>query len=170
MRLYSSNAPTLTQADIARFWSHVDRSGGKDACWPWTAHLRKTKWREDYGQWSLGRDGKSYSFLSHLLAYELTNGAMRQGLQARHTCNNPACCNPKHMTPGTAKENASDRDKAGTTAKGERHGSARLNEKQVRQIRQLRASGVSLPKIADLFGVTHQNVLYIVNYVTWKHI
>ena len=31
--------PTLHFTQINRFWTHVDSSGGPDACWLWMGHV-----------------------------------------------------------------------------------------------------------------------------------
>lgn len=43
-------------------------------------------------------------------------------LQANHTCDNPACCNPGHLWAGTQKENVEDRNIKGRQAKGIKNG------------------------------------------------
>jgi hypothetical protein len=93
----------------ARFWAKVDRSGGPDACWPWTA----MKDRSGYGRIQI--NGKSRP--AHRVAYELTHGPIEDGLDPDHTCHDPtqctpgidcphrACCNPSHTEPVTQREN-----------------------------------------------------------------
>ena len=45
---------------------------------------------------------------SHRLAYELDIGPVPNGMMLCHFCDNPACCNPWHLAPGTAKQNTQD--------------------------------------------------------------
>lgn len=78
-------------------------------CWEWTGALG-------------GRDGRGYitidrkKKLAHRVVYELFNGPIKDGLVIRHTCDNPACCNPFHLELGNRRENELDkyrRDRAG---------------------------------------------------------
>lgn len=84
------------------FWSRVDRSGD---CWLWTA----SKTARGYGK--LRVDGKQA--YAHRVAYELTNGAIPDGLVICHHCDNPPCCNPAHLFMGTQGDNMRDRDAKG---------------------------------------------------------
>lgn len=72
------------------FWSHVDRSGGPDTCWPWDAVAR------DGGTYQLeiaGRCGHAPRF-----AWELVHGQLPEfaTIRHRHGCSR-ACCNPAHL-------------------------------------------------------------------------
>lgn len=73
---------------------------------------------------------------------------------------------------GTQKENQNDSRIHGTLIKGERAGNAKLNEKQVREIRLLKINNPSLTptNIAKLFGVTSSPIQNILNNKTWKHL
>jgi hypothetical protein len=84
-----------------RFWSKVNRSGGPDVCWPWLG--RPNTW--GYGTFVIRLGVR---ILAHRMAYELTYGKIPDGLFGTHECDNPICCNPKHITPGTSKKNSYD--------------------------------------------------------------
>lgn len=86
------NAPTLEE----RFWAKVERSGPQD-CWTWTGCLTN-----GYGQfWTHG----SQRVRAHRFAYELLVGPIPEGLQIDHLCRVPACVNPAHLEPVTARIN-----------------------------------------------------------------
>lgn len=95
------------------FWSKVDRSGGPDACWPWTmARLPR-----GYGVLAY-QQRQTYS---HRVAYLLDSGFIPDNVPfVCHTCDNPPCCNPDHLWLGTHADNMAD-----MVAKGrERHRNA----------------------------------------------
>jgi hypothetical protein len=85
----------------ARFSAKVDRSGGPDACWPWRG-FRDPK---DYGHFFF--DG-AYVY-AHREAWAQANGLIPEGLCILHRCDNPPCCNPAHLWPGTKAENNADK-------------------------------------------------------------
>lgn len=101
VRYAKNHAPRRSLEE--RFWSKV-LVGDPDECWPWTG--AKTK-----GYGSLVVDRKRY--YAHRIAYELTYGPIPHidgadefhGPCVLHSCDNPACCNPAHLRPGSQKEN-----------------------------------------------------------------
>jgi hypothetical protein len=156
----------FTPKDVARFWSHVDRSGGPDACWPW---LKATK-RSGYGVFGIGPFRRSQKLRAHRVAFYLTYGRWPtpQGL---HSCDNPACCNPAHIFEGTQTENIADMVKKGRQQRGERQGRAKLTESDVRQIRQLWAEQqLTHAEIARRFGIGAPQVSRIGTRKRWKHV
>ena len=54
-------------------------------------------------------------------------------------------------------------------SKGERNAAAKLTAQDVRLIRDL-AQTTSLSRLAARFGVTKQNLRYVINRETWKHV
>jgi hypothetical protein len=159
------SALPLTPTEVARFWSHVDRSGGPDACHHWTKGLDK----DGYGLWS-PTGGKTVR--AHRLALTLKLGRpLVKGEEARHLppCAMRSCCNPLHLGPGTHQQNIADREAAGTTQKGAKHWKTTLTEANVIEIRR-RAPTEPYASIAADFGVGKEAIRKIVLGENWKHI
>jgi hypothetical protein len=109
-----------------RFWSFVDKSGGDDACWPYTRYCHG--W--GYGSFPIGEKGK---YPSNRVAWELTNGPIPDGLHVLHMCDNPPCCNPKHLRLGTHQENMADCIAKGRNSKGPEHVEKMKRARQARE-------------------------------------
>lgn len=91
----------ILSVEEERLWSKVDVRG-KDECWNWVA---KAKTQFGYGVINLG--GKMEG--AHRFAWESWNKAsIPKGMQVMHACDNPACCNPHHLSVGTRSDNMSD--------------------------------------------------------------
>lgn len=160
-----------------RFWSKVDKSGGADACWPWTG-CKKTGGRAlPYGFASVG--GKSR--LAHRVSWEMANGTIPAGACILHRCDNASCVNPAHLFAGTQVENMADmatkgRARSGAQTHPERHprgvvhGQAKLTERGARELRRLRASGVTLGELGRRFGISKRAVGMVVRRETWGHV
>lgn len=117
-----------------RFWAKVDRSGGPDACWPWTAGVADKAPGKNYGAFGVC-SGKVMR--AHRFSWMLHNGAIPEGFHVLHSCDNPSCVNPAHLRVGTNADNASDRvnrNRQGALI-GEECPSAKLNEQAVKVIR-----------------------------------
>lgn len=89
-----------------RLADRVDRSGGPDACWPWTG-ARNAK---GYGRIGPGGDGTGRPPLyTHRVALALHLGVDERELEVvRHSCDNPPCCNPAHLLRGSTADNHAD--------------------------------------------------------------
>lgn len=136
-------------------------------------------------EWSGNRYPNGYGFIrvsgrsvsAHRLAYEHFNGPIPAGMFVCHRCDNPPCCNPRHLFLGTPRDNALDMHRKGRARNGDRGkctGSkqhlAKLVEADIPEIRRLYASGVSQQKIADIYGVSQVAISYAVIRKTWKHV
>lgn len=148
---------------IELIYARMDRSGGPDACWPWTG----SRTVEGYGRVHLLHQ----NFPAHRLVYELHYGTPPAGRLVCHKCDNPICCNPAHLFLGTNADNLRDMAEKQRSSKGERNGRAKLSADDVRQIRALYAEGGwTQQQLAHRFGVTQTVVGEIARRTIWKSV
>jgi hypothetical protein len=95
----------LYKASIAdRLDQHIDKSGGADACWPWTD---AASFHRGYGMFRTG--WKRPLMPAHRAVYEVVHGiTLTSDNVIMHSCDNPPCCNPAHLTLGTHMTNHHD--------------------------------------------------------------
>lgn len=150
-----SKMADLTPIEIARFWSRVTHSTDFQ-CWDWQGR------KNDSGY------GRYKSKMAHRVAYESVNGPIPDGMIIRHTCDNPSCCNPRHLIAGTHQQNSDDCVERGRQAKGTRNGRARLTDAQVREIRSTQSE--TLASLADRFGVSRATISYVRSGRSYKYV
>lgn len=107
--------------------------------------------------------------LTHRVAWRLATGS-DSPLPLMHLCDNPPCCNPAHLRPGTLAENNADMRAKGRHAFGERSASAKLRGEQAVAIRRAYAEGTSVQALAALYGVAARTVYDVLQGRTWAHV
>lgn len=144
------------------FWNTAG-VGVENECWEWQGQPD----RDGYGYFRyLGKRWRA-----HRLAYHFAHGDVSPGAVVRHTCDNPLCCNPRHLIAGTQRDNISDRDQRGRQARGSQNGRAKLTEEIVLQLRaqSMGRRGESV-RLAREFGINLTIVRDILAWRTWRHI
>jgi len=134
-------------------------------CFVWQGHINKS------GYGSVWHDGKTRDV--HRVAYELSKGAIPEGLCIMHSCDNRPCINPKHLSCGTRLQNTADMIAKGRENKvsGVKHSNAKLTPEIAKEIRERfipydKKNGASA--LAREFGVAQGTVYYLLKGWTWK--
>lgn len=129
--------------------------------------------------WPYGGDGRGYGSFhhsgkarkAHRVMCELVNGPPPfDKAEAAHSCGNGklGCVHPKHLRWATPKENIWDRVEHETDNRGERCGTHKLKEHEVRAIDCLLAKGASHQSLADQFGVHRCTITDIAKGKNWS--
>jgi len=137
-------------------WLKVDIKA-EDECWPWKGTLKD----DGYGRVQIN----DWNYYAHRVIFNLANPGMIELKAPKsydetgfllHSCDNPSCCNPKHMRVGAHAENMADkvarnRQKTYPTDTGPR---CKLTMEQAREARKLKQSGKSTRELANQFGIS----------------
>jgi len=85
-----------------KFWTLIEKT---DTCWIWQG----PKDKDGYGRYNM----KPTRYGAHRLAYLWTKGDIPAGYVVMHSCDNPGCVNPDHLSVGTQIDNIKDMDSKG---------------------------------------------------------
>jgi hypothetical protein len=146
-----------------RFLKEIAVSHRGDRCliWPFA--------RTGAGYGNILLDGK-FQTVSRVVCERVNGSPPSDGHEAAHLCGkgHEGCVSGSHLRWALPKENQADRYKHGTDSVGSRNSNAKLNEKEVSEIRLLIGS---LPewKIAEKFGVTQTLISHIKRGKVWRN-
>lgn len=153
---------------IKELRKRVDRytnPGRPEDCWTWSASTLPN------GRPRLGfRDGgrsRSVTAARVLCAAEHGLDLSDRSWVARHTCDNIACVNPRHVIPGTYQENTADMWDRGRGARGDRRPSSVLDERAVLEIRARCAAGEPQRVVGESFSISQSHVSQVARGVIW---
>lgn len=119
-----------------------------NGCWEWSG----TRNKDGYGIFLLP---KETPVRAHRLMYERIFGKIPDGMIILHSCDNPPCVNPQHLSVGTKKDNAQDC----ATKRRHRYGfdnhSTKLSEDDVSEIK---ISNEKQPVLAKKYNVSQSQI------------
>jgi len=143
-------------------WKQINRKS-EDECWEWIGKSLS----KGYGHLRINNK----DCYSHRMVYIETYGSIPEGLCILHTCNNPKCCNPKHLYVGTHADNMEQMSKDGRSNMGEKHPNSRLSNQIIIKIRFLYSTGKYSQKcLGKMVGVSQGQISRIIKKDGWKHI
>lgn len=133
-----------------------------DGCWEWLGAISSG------GYGSLVVKGKSLK--PHRFIYSIMHGAIPEGMQVCHHCDNPPCCNPDHLFLGSHQDNMRDMHDKGRAAKhnGENNARAILTNAGAKRIKTLLAEGKTPLEISVEYNVVQSTIGHIQAGRTWK--
>lgn len=143
----------------ARFWKKVVKVRG---CWIWAG----ARYVRGYGKFTVLKK----EHRAHRMSWELTNGEIPDGLCVCHTCDNPACVNPKHLFLGTHADNMTDMKNKGRRkgiGTGEANGRSKLTKENVAAIR---SSSENNSAAGRRYGVSHSVIRNVRLGNSWKEL
>lgn len=166
--------PTATGREANHAWlkDHIGFQGDDCLWWPFA--------RSKSGYGLVYRDTECRTG-AHRLMCEMAHGEPPEvGLVASHSCHNGrhGCVNPHHLRWATQKQNVQEAIACGhmtpirhISRRGEKHGRARLNEQDVKRIRELAADRKRTQKsLAQEYGVHRTTITYVVSGKNWAHV
>jgi hypothetical protein len=127
--------------------------------------------------WPYSTSGRGYGQLyvngikrlvHRLVCAEVTGPPPTLKHQAAHECGKgtSGCVTKRHLFWKTSKENSADRITHGTQSRGERTGTSKLTEGQVKEIVSLKGKELQR-EVAKRFKVSRGNISKIQNKTTW---
>jgi len=140
-------------------------------CWLWLGAEKGN----GYGNVRHGRK----NITAHRAAYEAAFGEIPARMDVCHKCDTRQCINPDHLFLGTRTENMRDAKRKMRLSSGARHsalicgeksGSAKLVVSQVEAIRRAANDGAAPKDLADVAGVSVDNIRRIIRRDAWKEI
>jgi len=133
-----------------RFWSKVN-VGDLRECWEWDSAFDA----KGYGAFFYNGRTRRAHHVALLLSEDSINTLDElPGDVIRHTCDNPACVNPKHLTPGTQSENIKDHVR--------RTRDDRLTDDEIREIRRKSDEGATYVELGEEYDRHRSNISAIV--------
>jgi len=137
-------------------------------CWNWKLSLGS----HGYGNTKYCGKNNRYA-CAHRLSYYVYRGEIGK-YHVLHTCDNRKCCNPEHLYLGTDKENCRDRILRGTHRnggnRGEEIGTAKVTEKQVREIKIRLKNGETPFQISKDYPIGKDAIYRIKWGRRWTHV
>lgn len=147
-----------TQDDT--MWARIDKNH-PSGCWVYKGATD----RRGYGRpcrMLFGGGRKRY--YAHRRSYEIHKGPIPEGMLVLHSCDNPPCCNPDHLSLGKDADNHVDMRARGRANYISR---AKLTEDQVREIR---ASQGTKEELAAKYSVSAGTIYNIKTRRIWKNV
>jgi predicted DNA binding CopG/RHH family protein len=121
-------------------------------------------WSPEYGR----------KILAHRFSFETAYGQLPANGLVLHSCDNPACVNPKHLRLGSHRENVADMDERNRrvppSLKGNEIHNAKLTDDTVIAIRKAYLDGDQIEDICKTFGVPETSIRDYTSGRSWQHL
>ena len=147
----------VIDAKLGRFFSKL--SFKENACIEWTGSL-------DTSGYGLFRFERKLWKAHRFMVEKICKTPISKGKIILHSCDNPKCVNPVHLSIGTKKDNALDRERKGRSNRRTRdnsHGIAKLTSSQIEAgIRLVADFGYTRGEVAKYWGISYAHACKLV--------
>lgn len=122
--------------------------------------------------WSRSRNPDGYGIIgfqkkhigAHRVSYEIFKGSIPNGLDVLHHCDNPPCCNPKHLYVGLPTLNSQH------MVIRNRQWNQKLTADDIPEIRRRHAEGESQASLGRSYGVRGSAIGKVIHGETWSYV
>lgn len=152
--------PDLTENDVLKIRENIS-VGNSSSCWEWIGCRTKA----GYGRIKIQNTTYVITRLIYFLTYNVDPGP----LLVLHTCDNPPCCNTKHLWLGDDRDNSRDRENKnrGNRLHGELCYNVKLSENDILTIRYSTSTDSIL---SEQFNIARRTIGRIRQGKMWKHV
>ena len=169
--------PGYSATDDGRVFTHRRRfgrgrghGGGVEIDLNFSKELNRYKGHGGYMYVSISTERGQRNIPVHVILADAFVGVRPDGLEVRHLDGNPLNNDMSNLVFGTPKENAEDRVRCGNHTIGEKHGRAKLREKDVRDIRARYELGETVASISRSLCLGESTIRDIVKGRHWAHV
>lgn len=146
----------ITPYKLMRIINRIRAGKTDDECWPWKVYNPKMN---AYGNYRFMVKGEFFTTTPSRASFAVHNpGTIVDGLVVMHSCDNPPCVNPRHLSAATQAENMKDASNKGRV-KVKR---GCLPVLTIVAARELHAAGTPTREIARTLGISHMGARKIV--------
>lgn len=136
-----------------------------------TRKLKPIRMNTGYLAVCLSKNKKAHMKSIHRLILEAFVGPCPARMETRHKDGDRQNNTLSNLKWGTSKDNKQDMIEHNTSNRGEGHPKAKLNNWKVRVIRQLlKKKHLTQEQIAEIFGITQENISMIKTGKRWSYI
>jgi len=132
-------------------------------CWIWTGSISNDGYARVTDKTMTG--GKSIKVTRYVNS--IIEGLIPPGVVIRHKCRNRCCVNPNHLERGTPLDNAQDKERDGTSPKGERNPRAKITPEMVLK---LRSDHRPTHVLEQEYGLSKPQIHSIRRHNSWSHL
>ena len=143
----------------------------------WTCLNRDREWRrrktrggrKRYLRVNVWLGGRLRTFNLHTLILLAFRGPCPPGMECRHLNGDPTDNRAENLAWGTKVENAEDRDRHGTSLRGEKNHKAKLTREQVEQVWELYLTDdLTQVEVASFLGLPRRAVQKVLSGEKWR--
>jgi len=127
------------------------------SCWEWSGDYNS----KGYGRMKCSEGSKQ----AHRFSWEYHNGKkIPDSMLVLHSCDNPICINPSHLSLGTHRKNMEEMVERGRSIR------SGLSEDDVRAIKRFLNGKMTVTELAIKYRVNYIVIYNISTGLTWAHV